>query len=274
MSNPTPQRIAQLQIVKLLLAISPLLTGTLHAAPADSATSAFTGTWKLNPSKSTLTDQMKVEAAGPNKYNLIFSGDNIETVTADGTDQPGLFGTTIAVTADAPDSWKVVRKKNGSITIIGLWKLSPDGNTLTDNFTGYRPDGTTSNLHYIYKRTAGTTGFPGTWESTTEDVNSAFELRIKPYRDDGLSFVYPGGSMIKSMKLDDKGYPGSGPNAPAGYTSSIKRVNAQTLQMTDRMKGKLFDTQKIELSPDGNTLTITTSIPGRAKPNIQVFDRE
>ena len=43
---------------------------------------------------------------------------------------------------------------------------------------------------------------------------------------------------------------------------------------TDKMKGKLFDTAKIELSPDGKTLTITTSVPGRTKPNIQVFDRE
>ena len=60
----------------------------------------------------------------------------------------------------------------------------------------------------------------------------------------------------------------------AGYTSSIQRVNAQTLQMTDKMNGKLRDSQQIELSPDHQTLTITTSIPGRTKPNIMVFDRE
>jgi hypothetical protein len=256
------------RIVQLFLAIC-LLTSTLWADGDP-----FTGKWKLDPSRSTLTDQMKVQAVGPNKYNLIFSGDNVETIVADGTDQPGLFGSTLSVTVEAPDSWKVVRKTDGRTTIIGLWKLSGDGSTLTDNFTGYRPDGSTSNLHYIYKRTAGTSGFPGTWESTTEQVNSAFELQIRPCQDDGLSFVYPGGSMIKSMKLDDKDYPGSGPNAPAGYTSSLHRVNAETLQMTDKMNGKLFDTQQIELSPDHQTLTITTSIPGQSKPNVMVFDRE
>ena len=263
-------------IVQLFLAIS-LLTGALHAIadPApDSTIDSFVGKWKLNPSRSTLTDEMKVQAVGPNKYNLIFSGDNVETIVADGTDQPGLFGTTISLTIEAPDSWKVVRKANGRTTIIGLWKLSPDGTTLTDNFTGYRPDGTTTNLHYIYTRTAGSTGFPGTWESTTEDVNSSYELQIKPSQDDGLSIIYPGSSMVKSVKFDGKDYPGSGPNAPTGYTSSISRVNAQTLQMTDKMNGKLFDTVKIELSPDGKTLTMTTTIPGRTKPNIQVFDRE
>jgi hypothetical protein len=272
MPNYMPKRLVQLN-----LAIC-LLTCTLHAitgpAPDSAANDSFAGKWKLNPSKSALSDEMKVEAVGPNKYNFIFSGDNVETIVADGTDQPGLFGTTLAVTVDAPDSWKVVRKKSGNTTIIGLWKLSPDGSTLTDNFTGYRPDGTTSNLHYIYKRTAGTTGFPGTWESTTEEVNSSYELQIQPFQDDGLSIVYPGGSLTKSMKLDEKDYPASGANAPAGYTSSIHRGNAQTLDLTDKMNGKLFDSQKIELSPDAKTLTITTSIPGRTKPNIPVFDRE
>jgi hypothetical protein len=125
------------------------------AGVAQSADNPFTGKWKMNPAKSRLTDQMKVEAAGPNKYNMIFSGDNVETIVADGTDQPGLFGSTLAVSIEAPDSWKVVRKSNGKVTIIGLWKLSPDGKTLTDNFTGFRADGSTRNLHYIYQRTAG-----------------------------------------------------------------------------------------------------------------------
>jgi hypothetical protein len=44
--------------------------------------------------------------------------------------------------------------------------------------------------------------------------------------------------------------------------------------MTDKMDGKLMDTQRIELSPDGKTLTMTVSIPGQSKPNIQVFNRE
>lgn len=256
------------RIVQLLLAIS-LLTGTLWAA-----SDPFAGKWKLNPSRSRLTDQMKVKAVGPNKYDLIFSGDNVETVTADGTDQPALFGTTLSVTVEAPDSWKVVRKTNGRTEIIGLWKLSDDGNTLTDSFTGYHANGSVSNLHYVYKRTEGTSGFPGTWESITEQVNSTLEIQIQPWQSDGLSFIYPASEMTKSMNFDGKDYPGSGPNVPQGYTSSAHRVNEQTLQMTDKINGKLMDTQQIELSPDRKTLTMTVSIPGRSKPDIQVFDRE
>ena len=97
------------RILYLLLALA-LLTIPLWAASDLSA--AFPGKWKLDPSKSVLTDQMKVEANGPNKYNFIFSGDNVETITVDGTAQPGLGGSTLAVTVQAPDSWKVVRKRD------------------------------------------------------------------------------------------------------------------------------------------------------------------
>jgi hypothetical protein len=59
------------------------------------------------------------------------------------------------VTADAPDTWRVVRKSKGRTMILGVWKLSADGKTLTDNFTSHRPNGTTFHLDYVYQRTAG-----------------------------------------------------------------------------------------------------------------------
>src|ERR1700743_1538182 len=112
------------------LLVSCLLTGTALAA-----TNPFSGTWKMNPSKSVLTDQMKVEAAGPNTYTLNFSGDNKETIVADGADHPGLFGTTFSITVLGPNQWKGVRKKDGHMQISATWDLSPDGTSLTDPIT-------------------------------------------------------------------------------------------------------------------------------------------
>ncbi len=245
-----------------------LFTGTLLAA-----NNPFAGTWKLNPAKSKLTDQMKVEAAGPNKYTFIFSGDNAETIVADSTDQPGIFGTTFAVTVLSPRQWRVVRKTGGHVTISAIWDLSSDGNTLTDNFTGYRADGSTSNLLYVYMRTAGTSGFAGTWESTAEQVNSVYEMQVQTYDDNGLSFINPAQKMTKSIKFDGKDYAAQGPNLPAGYAASGRRLSDRAVELTDKIDGKVLDTQQVEVSPDGKTLTITTHIPGWAKPSIQVFDR-
>jgi hypothetical protein len=246
----------------------------LFATTLWAASDPFAGTWKLNPAKSKLTDQMKVEAAGPNKYTFIFSGDNSETIVADGTDQPGIFGTTFSVTVLSPNQWKVVRKTGGRVTISAIWDLSPDGNTLTDNFTGYRADGSTSNLLYKYSRAEGGSGFAGTWESTSEQVNSAYEMQIETFDDSGLSFINPAQKTTKSINFDGKEYAAKGPNLPAGYATSGRRLSDRAVELTDKIGGKVLDTQQVEVSQDGKTLTITTHIPGHAKPNIQVFERQ
>jgi hypothetical protein len=79
--------------------------------------------------------------------------------------------------------------------------------------------------------------------------------------------------MMKSIKFDGKDYAAQGPNLPAGYATSNRRLSDRAVELTDKIDGKVLDTQQVEVSTDGKTLTITTHIPGQAKPNIQVFDR-
>ena len=251
-----------------LVLLAWLVTGALWAAD-----DAFVGKWKLNPSKSTLTDQMKVESAGGNKYVLDFGGQP-ETIVADGTDQPGNYGTTFAINVEAPDLWKGVRKKDGRVLLTGVWTLSKDGNTLHDDFTSYRPDGSQSHLLYTYKRVGGGSGFVGTWESSTEQVNSTYEMEISPFEGDGLSFAGSGGGIKKNLHLDGKDYANVGPDAPAGYTSSARRADAGTLEITDKIEGKILYTQQMRLSDDHKTLTVTVQRASGGKPNVQVFERE
>jgi hypothetical protein len=265
--NLIPESFVALQPVRHIIS-ALLLTGTLWAA-----TDPFIGAWKLDPAKSKLTDQMRVETAtGANTYIFYLSATNPETIVADGTDQPGIFGTTLAVTVLGPNQWKVVRKKDGHMLISAIWDLSADGNMLTDNFTGYRADGSTNNLLYKYKRAAGKSGFAGTWESISEEVKSSYEMQVESYEGDGLSFITPSQKMTKSLKFDGKDYPGQGPNLPAGYTTSGRRVSDHEVELTDKINGKVLDTQQVEMSPDGKTITFTIHIPGVAKPNVQVFE--
>jgi len=158
--------------------------------------------------------------------------------------------------------------------ITATWKLSKDGNTLTDDFTGIEPNGSAFNLNYVYKRTAGSSGFAGTWESTSETVNSVFVLQVRPYEGDGLSFINPSEEETKNVKFDGKDYPNLGPNVAPGSASSVRRVNERTLEMTDKIDGKVMDAQQIELSSDLKTLTMTLHTVGRSEPNIFVFERQ
>jgi len=250
-------------------AFQVLLAACLVSGRLWAADDPFVGKWKLNPSKSKLTDTMKVELSGANKYTLDLGGGTPETVVADGTDQPAPDGTTLCITVEGPDTWRVVRKKDGRTLLTAIWKLSKDGNTLRDALTANQPNGSTFSLDYMYKRTAGSAGFPGTWESTSEEENSVFEIEIRPYEGDGLSLVIPAQNSTKNMRFDGKDYP----NQVPGSASTARRVNERTLEMTDKKNGKISSTQQIKVSPDLKTLTIVQSV-GQSKPSILVFDRE
>ena len=252
-----------------LLLVTCSVNGTSWAAD-----NSFVGRWKLNPSRSKLSDEMKVERVSGNKYAFDFGSGHPETVVADGTDQPGDLATTLAVTIEAPNKWKVVRKKDGATIITATWELSQDGHTLTDHFTSTSSNGTKSSLDYVYDRTAGTAGFAGTWESDSVQVNSVFEFQIQPYEEDGLSFINIAQQTTKNIKFDGKDYPGSGPSLPKGFTTSGQRVSALTLQLTDKVAGKIMDTRQVDLSPDLKTLTMTVRTMNQSKPNILVFERQ
>ena len=145
--------------LKLLLDVNLLLAGAAWAA-----NDPFIGKWKVNPGKSKMTDEMKVEAAGANKYVITFQPGAVDTIVADGTDQPASAGSTLSITAKGPNNWTVVRKKDGRMLLTAEWTLSADGKTLVDEFTGYESDGTKTTTHFVYARTAGSSGFAGTWD--------------------------------------------------------------------------------------------------------------
>jgi hypothetical protein len=234
----------------------------------------FLGKWKVNPSRSKLTDEMKVEAVGENKYAITFSPGAVDTVVADGTDQPALQGTTLSVTVEGPNNWKVVRKKEGQKVVLALWTLSADGKTLDDAFTGYRPDGSPVNVHYTYQRAAGVSGFSGTWDSVSAELDSSIELEIQPYMGDGLS-IGGHGLQTQNIKFDGKEYARSGPGMPPGSASSARRVSPRSLEITNKVDGKITDTRQIEVSTDLKTLTMRIRQAGETEPkNTLVFDRE
>jgi hypothetical protein len=259
-----------------LLLVAYLATATLRGA-----NDPFAGKWKLNPSQSKFTGQMRIEVVSPNRFAITFVEPGLgrgvtDTVAADGTDQPAVFGTTLSVTIETPVAWKVVRKSNGHTLLTAIWKLSEDGNTLGDTFTGYGADGSTLRQDFVFKRTAGTSGFPGTWESTSEkvDSDSVYEFQIVPYEAGGLSFITPSANEIQNMRFDGKDYPDAGPTVVPDSASSGRRLNEHALEMTDKIKDKVIDTRKIELSPDLKTLTMTIRPVGQNKPNILVFERQ
>ena len=216
---------------------------------------------------------MNIKAAGPNRYVFDFGG-GTETIVADGTEQPGHSGTILSLTPVEPNAWKLVRKKDGFAVVTATFRLSADAKTLSDNFTAARPDGWTFNIDYVFTRTAGSSGFAGRWETSNEKMNSVYELEIQPYQGDGLALTLPAEHSARKMKFDGKDYPVQGAEVAPGSASSGRKVNDHTVEIIDKINGRATDTQRIELSPDLNTLTMTVQQAGHSKPDTLVFNRE
>ena len=264
-----------------------LLVGCLISSALWAADNPFIGKWKVNPARSKLYDEMKVELAGANRYAMTFDPGQVEPIVADGSDQPALSGSTLSVTVKGPHSWQIVRKMKGRMLIHADWTLSDDGKTLNDAFTQYLPDGmvlfsqslpngSALVLPYVYERSAGNSGFVGTWVSDSAKVKAGMELEVLPYEGDGLSFKRSDEEIAKSVKLDGNDHPNLETNAAdKGPAYSSRRVNARSLEITEKLKGEITGTRQIELSPDLKNLTITEHLVGQSMPkSVLVFDRE
>jgi hypothetical protein len=250
------------------LGFACLLAGTLWAADDP-----FCGKWKLNMEKSKFSgEQSKIEDLGGNKYKWT-SGDVSDTITADGTDQSVHFGRTISIAPEGSNNWKMVIKKDGKVLSSMTHTLSPDGKTQTIKGTETKPDGTTSDFNVVLKKVSGGSGWGGTWESTDVNFTSPDQWEITPYEADGLTFNTAAYQDTISMKFDGKDYEEKGPNVSPGSTSSGKRVNAHTLDVTDKVKGQVMDHTKFEVSPDGKTLTLTIHETGQPKPLSIVYNK-
>ena len=269
----------------LIRPLQLLLVVCLVTGPVWASNDPFIGKWKVNPSRSKLYDEMKVEVAGANRYALTFGPGQTDTIVADGTDQPALSGTTLSLTVKGPNNWEVIRKMKGRTLLTAHWTLSEDGRTLNDAFTQYLPDGmtlfsqplpngSTLFLPYVYQRTAGKSGFLGTWDSDSATVKAGIELQIRPYEADSLSFKRSDEETPKMIKLDGNEHPDLDKNG-AGTTYSGRRVNERSLEITEKSKGKITGARQIELAPDLKTLTVTVRLVGQSQPqSILVFERE
>jgi hypothetical protein len=78
-----------------------------------------------------------------------------------------------------------------------------------------------------------------------------------------------------TANLDGKDYPITG--SPDSDTISLKKVDANTIEATQKKAGKVVLTSKRAVSQDGKTMTVTnkgTNAKGQAVDNVLVLDKK
>jgi hypothetical protein len=251
-----------------------LASACFVSAAALAADDSFVGKWKMNVGKSQFTGlQYKIEDLGGDKYSFAF-GDDVETIPLDGKDHPTKYGNTWAITKSGPNKWKWTRKRDGKVISVSNWTVSEDGQIFSSSRESMRPDGSTSHEELTFKRTAGTSGLTGTWESTEFKMTPPTTLEIEKWQGDGYSFLDPAYKERADFKLDGKDYTPKGPRVAKGTTVSGKRNDRHTIDLTYKLKGKTTSTEHYEVSADGKTLTTTVTFPGQSKSETDVYDRK
>ena len=95
--------------------------------------------------------------------------------------------------------------------------------------------------------------FAGTWK--LNQAKSKFTGTITKYEQKPLgAFTYSSGSVQYEFKIDGKESPG-----PFGYTVIWNKVNDSTWETVLKLKGNVVVTDRIELSKDGRSMTVTST---------------
>ncbi len=249
------------------------LLSLIGASPL-AADESFVGNWKLNPDKSQFNGlQYKIEDAGGGQYRFIF-GNDVETMTLDGKAHVTKYGDTWSIKATGANSWESTNQRDGTVTATSKWTISDDGKAFTTIDESMRPDGSTGRTESTLKRTDGTSGLAGTWESASVKVMSPLPVEIKKWQRNGYSYIVPAYKLRLNFKLDGKDYILRGPRVAQGTTVSASKIDDHTLELTYKWRGKTTVTHRWELSADGKTLTEAVTYAGVSKPEVDVYDRE
>lgn len=238
-----------------LALLLPLLSPALAAAQ-----SGFDGTWKLEL-KAELTKKPDEFLLQNGMYHCKSCVPSID-VKADGQDQKVTgdpYADTRAVKVVDNNTIERTRKKNGKLVGTGKLTVSADGNTLTSEFTDMS-SGSGEPIHgkfvwtRVAKGSADAHAISGSWRpEKMESMNEAglvFTFRVQG---DTLSFSTPAGQSY-SAKLDGTEAPYKGD--PGTTSVSVKLLDKNTLEETDKRDGKVISVTRITLSADGKSLTI------------------
>ena len=232
-----------------------VLTGLLVLSLIPSLVSAqsrFDGTWKIDVG--TLP-----KPAGPPLAWVLQNGvyeckscTPPIRVKADGQDQitPGQGYDTISVTIIDERTVREIEKKDGRIVSDETFVVSADGETVTDQFAGWK-----ASWRRLTKGPPGSHALSGSWQPLKMESTSDKNLLIT-YKIEGNTVIMTR-PIGQSYRAPLDGRDGSYEGDPNVISVSVKRIDANTIEETYKFNGKAASVARVSVSADGKSMTIT-----------------
>jgi hypothetical protein len=234
------------------------LSAVLTAATVLAQT-PFDGTWKftLQGGQVVQKDTMSLDKG---MYRCDTCDPKFE-IAADGQDHPvtgSVYADTTSAKVVSDTIVEVVSKKGGKIVSTVKMTASPDGKTLTMEWTQVAANGQTMSGKAQDTRVVpgppGSHKISGTWELSVFQAASDNMMYVTfKSTPDGLSMSDRLGNSWDA-KFDGKDYPAKGD--PGTTSVSLKRINANMIEETDKRNGLVTAVARMTVSADGKTLTI------------------
>lgn len=240
----------------------------LSAAAGSSPQSPFDGTWKTDLSKTKFSPKPLIFYMSGGWYHCV-SCSPAADVPADGKDH-AVFGQpydSISVTIVDARMIAVAGKKGLDATFEQTRTVSPDGNTLTFKSTGHPMGG---GLPVTFKTTATRSGklptgvhaTSGNWIIEKQVGSSNALLTTYKTNGDEISMTSPTG-VSYTAKFDGKDYPVRGSYGCDAV--SLRKVNSNAIEETDKRDGTVTDVRTMTVSPNGKMMIAvdTSKLTGR-----------
>jgi hypothetical protein len=225
------------------------------------AQSAFDGTWKLDLNKVEFPKKPDVFLLQNGMYECKTCVPPIK-IKADGQDQTVTghpYFDTLAVKVISDHELEETDKKNGKTVASSKTTVSPDGNTLTFEFsdssnTNGAPVTGKGQATRVAKGPEGSHAVSGSWRAAKfENLSDNGITWTYKVSGDELTMTTPTGQSY-TAKLDGTEAPYKGD--PGTDTVSVKMKGKDTLEETDKRGGKVINVTKMTLEPDGKTAKI------------------
>jgi len=235
-----------------------LILTLLVFTAAAFAQSPFDGTWVSDVGAAQFSKKPHTYELNKGMYTCPTCVPKI-SVKADGQDQAvsgsNYFNTESIREVDA-NTIEEVDKKDGKTMYKDTLTVSADGKTLTDKFEDDSEDKPVTGeviMSRIGKGPAGSHAISGSWQTEKMANMSSNGITVTlQSTPNGLKMSDNNGQSY-DVKFDGKDYPIQGD--PGNTMISLKKVNANTLEETDKRNGKIVATARMTVSADGRKTT-------------------
>lgn len=242
-----------------------LFAAAMLCVPAVShAQAAFNGTWRIDMAQAKFSPKPYVFYIANGWYHCV-SCDTPFDVQADGQSHPvaGQAFDSISVTIVNPQTISITSSKDGKTISEQTRTVSANGKTMIVKTTSH-PQNSEKPLTFevVGDRTgiapSGVHATSGKW--IIKKISGSADAMLTTYKvtGDQITMTDPTGDTY-TAKFDGQDYPVKG-----AYTYdavSLKLINPNTIEETDKRGGKVLEVDKMTVSANGKTMTVVSTDP-------------